>query len=272
MTLTASVIVFLLWNVAILSPLAYPFRLFVTYVHEAGHALAAILTGGKVIQFTVSADGSGLATTAGGSRLIILPAGYIGAALFGAGLFYLINRKPNWVQWISRILGAFIIVFTALYARPDESGTFMAILIGLLVGSLLLSIGLRGTRRVNLITLSVIAIMTGLNAVLDITSLVSYADACGITNGREICNDAQAFSNEVAPFVPAAAWAILWAAISIWLCAMAVFYGLIRPMMQGDTDATTPPSTPTPTAASRRDGGLSGLKRDKDGEIDWSQF
>ncbi|MBC8100177.1 MAG: M50 family metallopeptidase, partial [Armatimonadetes bacterium] len=90
--LVALAVVYVLWNVQAFDPLLYPIRLFVTYVHEAGHSLMALLTGGRVVGFVVHPDGSGLATTAGGSRALILPAGYLGAALFGAVLFYLVNR------------------------------------------------------------------------------------------------------------------------------------------------------------------------------------
>ena len=52
MTGLAMVVVYIIWNVPFFSFIAYPLRLFVTYVHEAGHSLAALLTGGQVIGFT----------------------------------------------------------------------------------------------------------------------------------------------------------------------------------------------------------------------------
>jgi Zn-dependent oligopeptidase len=42
----------------------YPVKLIVTFFHEFGHALSAILTGGSVDSVTVNSDGSGLAMTA----------------------------------------------------------------------------------------------------------------------------------------------------------------------------------------------------------------
>ncbi|MBN8621502.1 MAG: M50 family metallopeptidase, partial [Anaerolineae bacterium] len=90
--IAALVLVFILWNIPQLDFVLYPFRLFVTYVHEAGHGTAALLTGGRFLGFEIFANGAGQAITAGGSRLLILPAGYLGAALFGAILFYLNNR------------------------------------------------------------------------------------------------------------------------------------------------------------------------------------
>ncbi|MEL7236944.1 MAG: M50 family metallopeptidase, partial [Chloroflexota bacterium] len=94
MSLIALVIVFIVWNIPQLNAVLYPFRLFVTFVHESGHGLAAILSGGEFVRFEVMANGTGLATTRGGSRAAILPAGYLSAALFGAGLFFITNRVP----------------------------------------------------------------------------------------------------------------------------------------------------------------------------------
>src|SRR3954466_10077092 len=83
----AAVVVFVLWNIPQLDFILYPFRLFVSYVHESGHGTAAILTGGRFEALQIFSDGSGQALTVGGSRLVVLPAGYLGAALFGAVLF-----------------------------------------------------------------------------------------------------------------------------------------------------------------------------------------
>ena len=49
-----------------------------TLVHELSHGLAALLTGGRFVQFTITPDASGLATSAGGWRWLIIPAGYLG--------------------------------------------------------------------------------------------------------------------------------------------------------------------------------------------------
>ncbi len=74
-SLGAFALVFLLWQIAprneTVSSLLYPFRLLVTFVHEAGHGLSALLTGGRFIEFRVFPNGAGLATTAGGNRVII---------------------------------------------------------------------------------------------------------------------------------------------------------------------------------------------------------
>ncbi len=58
----------------------YPFKLFVTTVHEACHALVTRLTGGNVQMISISPDESGLTLTSGGFRPLISMAGYLGTA------------------------------------------------------------------------------------------------------------------------------------------------------------------------------------------------
>lgn len=228
-TLIAFAVVYVLWNTPQLAPILYPFRLFVTYVHEAGHALMAILTGGRVIGFSVSADGSGLAVTAGGIRALILPAGYLGAALFGAGLFYLVNTV-RYTRLISITLGIGLIVFSVLFARADSSGVPLALLVGLGFGVVLILIGWYVGQGINILLLSILAIITSLNAVLDIFYIINTPQATGRGQAGAIHNDAAAFSAEVFPLIPPVVWAILWALIAIGLLWLAVYYSILRPL------------------------------------------
>ena len=66
----------------------YPINLIVTFLHEFGHSFFAVITGWRVISIEINANGSGLATTAGGIYSIILMGGYIGSAIFGNILLY----------------------------------------------------------------------------------------------------------------------------------------------------------------------------------------
>ncbi len=72
-----------------------PLILFVTFLHEFGHAFGALITGGSVNEFVINSNGSGHTTTAGGSKAIILMGGYIGSAIFGNILFYIGAKKPK---------------------------------------------------------------------------------------------------------------------------------------------------------------------------------
>lgn len=224
--LLALIVVFVLWNVPAFSFLVYPLRLFVTYVHEAGHSLAAILTGGQAAQFVVSPDTSGLTRSIGGNQLIVLPAGYLGAALFGSLLFYLANRFWRYGHYLSMLLGFGLIVITVLFARPDEGGALTAIVVGLLSGAALAGIGWKAPPLLNLLLLNILAMLTALNAVLDIWYLVGRSDAAR----GAVMNDAAAFSRLYASFLPPAVIAFIWAGIAVLMLGVAVWLSVIRPL------------------------------------------
>ncbi|TAJ14757.1 M50 family peptidase [Marinilabiliaceae bacterium JC017] len=92
----------------------YPITLLVTFFHETGHALFALLTGGSVIGIQINGDGSGYARLAGGIQLLVLPGGYIGSALWGNLLLYIALYKEKYSRPIIYFLIA-ILTFSALF-------------------------------------------------------------------------------------------------------------------------------------------------------------
>ena len=221
LALLAIAVAVIAWNLPALDFAMVPLRLFVTFVHESGHGLAAILTGGEFRTLTVMADGSGVATTAGGARALILPAGYLGAALFGAALFLLANRVQR-VRWVSGGLAVLLVGFTLFYTPFLSTG----FLVGLGFAAALGLLAWKGSADINRIVLMVLAVLVALNAVLDLTLLVQYS---GVSMGS-VRNDAAAFSAEIFPLIPGAVWALCWAGIAIALLIGAVWVALIRPL------------------------------------------
>ncbi|MEZ4668066.1 MAG: M50 family metallopeptidase [Anaerolineae bacterium] len=221
LTLLAMVAVFILWNVPQLDFILYPFRLFVTYVHEAGHGTAALITGGRFQGFEVMSNGAGQAITAGGTRWLILPAGYLGAALFGAVLFY-INNRFHYSRLLAVALGVGLIVFSVWFGRI----ALLSLVVGIAFGAVLILLGLRANDYVNGFVLNILAMLTGLNAVLDVWLLINNSDA----NLGTIRNDAAAFSAEIAPLIPGAVWAFLWALLALVMVGVSVWFGVVRPL------------------------------------------
>jgi len=88
----------------------WPIRIFVTYLHEFGHAVGALITGGKVLSVTIDPHGGGVTWTTNGSRPIIIMGGYIGSALFGNLLFYIGAKWPRLVKPALGILMATMVV------------------------------------------------------------------------------------------------------------------------------------------------------------------
>ncbi|MDZ4769236.1 MAG: M50 family metallopeptidase [Chloroflexota bacterium] len=219
MALLAAAIVFILWNIPLLSGVLYPFRLFVTFVHESGHGIAALISGGEFGQMVLSSDGSGHALTSGGIRALILPAGYLGAALFGAVLFYLTNTVP-FPRTIAIVLGGLVGIVTLLYTQPLT----LAFFVGLGMALALVALWRFADRGITMLALNVLAIITGLNALFDLITLTRIADLGGGI-GR---NDAAAFSAQVAPVLPASGWALVWAALSVVILAGAIYLAFLR--------------------------------------------
>jgi len=106
----------------------YPLRLFVTFLHEFGHAFGALITGGDVLGFVVNEDGSGVTTTRGGVRsisisiLMIIIAFVWFSSLFTTGFLILfaiglslLARFTNLDQVILMFLG----LSTILYIIQD---------------------------------------------------------------------------------------------------------------------------------------------------------
>lgn len=215
----AFVIVLVLWNIPQLDFILYPVRLFVTFVHESGHALAAVATGGRVGGLTVFTNGAGVTMTEGGSRLLILPAGYLGAALFGAVLFYAVNTVP-FPRTISLVLAVLVAAVTLLFT----SFLSTAWLLGLGSALVLLALWRFADRSVNLLVLDLLAMLTGLNAVLDLVGVITHS---GAAMGG-VLNDAAAFSREFVPIIPGGVWAVLWAIIAVLMLGAAVYFSYIR--------------------------------------------
>src|ERR1700680_1953833 len=93
--LFAAVISIALWFIPFAEVLSYPFRIFVTFIHEGGHAVAALLTGNSAQTLSVAMNASGETyTTQGGmfSQMLVSSAGYLGAMTFGALLLVLIRK------------------------------------------------------------------------------------------------------------------------------------------------------------------------------------
>ncbi len=206
------------------SVITFPVRLFVTFVHEAGHSLAALLTGGQVEGFEVALDGSGRALVNGGNIALIAPAGYLGAALFGSLLFFLINRIPRWTRGLSFLIGLAVVILTLSYAMPSADRDAIALIVGIGFGIGLIALGWFAPRVINLFVLNTLAILTGLNAVFDVWHLVMNPGA----GAGPIVNDAERFSIEVTPLLPPAVVAFMWAAIAVAMLVFAMYFGLVK--------------------------------------------
>lgn len=99
--------------------LLWPLSMFAVMIHELCHGLAALLTGGRFESFLMDRAG-GLAYTRGGRRFVVIQAGYVGTAIFGAVLVYLTNtlEEPGYIAVALGILfGLLTLLFAGLSLR-----------------------------------------------------------------------------------------------------------------------------------------------------------
>ena len=185
----------LLWNTWI----AYPFRVFVVFLHEISHGLAAILTGGELVSIGLSPNEGGVAVTRGGSRFLVLTAGYLGSLLFGA-LFLLLGGRRRWAPGVIGLIGIFTLVVTLVYVR-----SWFGLLYGLLAAVVFILFASKLKPEASEILLAAIGIMSCLYAVWDIASDVLLRSVPS--------SDASALANLTG--VPAIGCGVLWTVTSL---------------------------------------------------------
>ncbi len=111
-----TIAVFALWS----TPFVLPLKLLVVVFHEVSHGAAAVLTGGSIDSISVNFQQGGEAWTRGGSRFLILTAGYMGSLLIGVGLL-LAALRGRADRAIVAGLGVLLLVVLVLYVRDIPS-------------------------------------------------------------------------------------------------------------------------------------------------------
>lgn len=226
--LTAAVISIVLWFIPFAEVITYPFRIFVTFIHEGGHALAAVLTGNSVESLSIATNASGETyTTQGGaiSQMLVASAGYLGSMAFGAMLLVLI-RKAIAARIV--LIGSAVLVFglTLIYGliKPAMSGVVSSALPFTILAGTLLAVGLVAvakytTARVATFFVSFLAVQCILNALLDLKTVFFLSTPFAPSVPTDAVNMANATG------IPAMFWAVLWIGVAIALLAVAMrFY------------------------------------------------
>lgn len=241
--LLATVISLVLWFIPFASWLVYPLNLFVTFIHEGSHVLAALLTGSSVQSLSVAPDGSGMVVSSSGSSLSMMitsSAGYIGAVGFGALLLFLIRSgtRPNIILFFSSVLIAALTVVFGLLAPTlnifSGSASILSIGFTVVAGAFITVMLFLAARFANgwwaNFILSFLAVQCLLNAFFDlknlffISSMTPYAhsDAVNMANATNI---------------PSILWVFIWLGISVLITWFALrVYSVSRAAKIPDVD------------------------------------
>jgi len=210
--LIAAAITIALWYIPFLSVLSYPFTIFVTFIHEGGHALAALLTGNRVASLSVALDTSGETYTTQGSifaQMFISSAGYLGAMAYGALLLFLIRRAVA-ARYVLIGSGAFILALTILYGL----GSPFTIIMGIGIAAGLIAVATYASPRVATFFVSFLAVQAVLNALFDLKTLFVYSFWPGART------DAANMAN--ATGIPAIFWTLIWIALAVLILSWAM--------------------------------------------------
>jgi hypothetical protein len=226
--LIAATISVVLWFIPYAEFLTYPFRIFVTFIHEGGHALAALLTGNSVASLSVAMNASGETyTTQGGmiSQVFISSAGYIGSMAFGALLLILI-RKAVAARLVLLGCSIFVFALTMIYGLIKPifslnawSGIPFTLLAGTLISVGLFLIARFASARVATFFVSFLAVQSVLNALFDLKTVLFLSAPFSPSVHTDAVNMAGATG------IPAIFWTLIWIALALVIlwCAMRLY-------------------------------------------------
>lgn len=218
--LVATAISLLLWFIPFAWLLYYPFEIFVTFIHEGGHALAAVLTGHSVnyIWVATNTEGVTVSTGQGGllSRMFVSSAGYLGAMAYGALLLVLI-RKAVAARIVLLVTALYIFGLTTIFgfikpilALDGLSGIPFTLVSGIVISAALVLIATLASARVATFFMSFLAVQCVLNALFNLKDLFTLSSPFGSALVHtDAVNMAQATG------IPAVFWAGIWIMIAL---------------------------------------------------------
>ena len=126
--------------------LIYPFALVGTFIHEAGHALTTVLTGGHVEHFVIRLDTSGYVRSRGGLPLATASAGYL-ASVAAGGALLVAGTQARHVRTALYTTAGVLLAVTAFFSGVGASLlAFVAFVGGMLWISYLRTTRMAGQR------------------------------------------------------------------------------------------------------------------------------
>jgi len=223
--LIATALTIALWFIPFADYLVYPIRLFVTFIHEGGHALAAVLTGGSVQSLTVAPDSSGLVKAYSDNSLATLifsSAGYLSAMAYGVLLLALVRWRVSphkvlagsgvFVGLLTVVFGLFAPVFHIFSGDISFFGMAFTVFSGALITAGLLALARYANLKWANFAVAFLAVQCLLNAVFDLKNLFVISTT---TNAH---NDAMNMAQVTG--LPSAVWILIWIGISILMISI----------------------------------------------------
>ena len=206
-----------LWNTLFV----YPLKIFVVFMHEVSHGLAAIATGGRILEIQINPQQGGHALTQGGSRFWTLTAGYLGSLLWG-GVILLLAARTRFDKAISILIGFGMVAISIGFGESTFTYLF-----GIGFGVALVAIGFYLPEAVNDWILRIIGVTSCLYAILDIKSDV--LDRANLRSDARMLSELTGIATEV--------WGALWILIAIALTIWFLYLSGKTPVVEEETSA-----------------------------------
>jgi len=192
--------IWLLWE----TPVVYPVKVFVVFLHEISHAMAALATGGWVERIELSPRLGGACYCPGGNAFVTLSAGYLGSLAWGAVILESAQRSGKKASRVVQGLGAGVLVLTLLFVR----GTF-GLFFGIVFGTALFLAAPRLSADANRILLTFLGFTSALYAILDIKA--------DVLDRPHLPSDAYMLAQLTG--IPTLVWGVLWIGIALLVSA-----------------------------------------------------
>lgn len=204
--IAVTLLLFVLWP----TPVALPLKILIVFLHELAHALVTLLTGGSVVDLSLTIHEGGHVLSRGGNRFLILSAGYLGSLVIGLALLVIALRTEADRSALAA-LGGLTLVVTVLYVRDLFALIFCAA-----TGLAMLATARYLSRPINDMVLRVIGLSSVLYVPYDI-----FDDTIRRSGAR---SDAAMLAEEFGG--PTLFWGGLWLILSLVAIAACLRFGL----------------------------------------------
>jgi len=213
--LLASLVTLGLWYMPYSDYLLYPLRLFVTFIHESGHAFAALISGGDVKSLQIHTDGSGVTMTSEPfwSIWLVLSGGYLGTTLFGASMLQVgrFSHVRNVGKTTLYLIAGYLALVTLLWGHNP-----FTLVAGIVLSAGLFALARFSPPRVAEFLAAFLAVQCCLNALGDLRILLQIT-----SSGQGPDNDALFMSQHY--LLPPIFWALLWSAMALGMLTLSLW-------------------------------------------------
>jgi len=210
-------ITFIIWQFPFGRIILYPFTILGTWFHEMGHGLTAMLLGGKFVELVIFPDASGYArfTTdlflGNIGHALVAMGGPVGPTIAGS-ILIISTKKIKFGRIAMFLLGLFMLISVLFWIR-----SFIGILIIAALGILIIFISLRGSDKLQVLSLQFLGVQAIMSLYLSIDYLFSSG---GTVGGSSFNSDTSIIADNL--LLPHWFWAILILAFSIFM----IFYSI----------------------------------------------